>query len=131
MNTLAVLPALEVAQKPTSRALNRKASPLLNPSQFVPAEIHQTPADIMLKDLPQRIHHLVALHGSPLLIIDRVKLRQEYEHFRRLLPRVRLYYAVKANPHPDIIRTFDGLGACFDVASEGEMRNVLGQGVDP
>jgi ornithine decarboxylase len=60
-----------------------------------------------------------------------VKLRQEYEHFRRLLPRVRLYYAVKANPHPDIIRTFDGLGACFDVASEGEMRNVLAQGVDP
>src|SRR5262249_3901801 len=59
------------------------------------------------------------------------KLVQEYEYFRRNLPRLRLYYAIKANPHPDIIRTFRDLGACFDVASEGEMRHVLAQDVEP
>lgn len=109
----------------------KEPAPILKPEQFVPAEIHQTPPDIMKKDLPQRINSLVALHGSPLLIMDRAKLVAEYEHFRRLMPRVRLYYAVKANPHSDIIRTFDDLGGCFDVASEGEMRHVLAQGVDP
>ncbi|NJL31248.1 MAG: type III PLP-dependent enzyme [Phycisphaerales bacterium] len=51
--------------------------------------------------------------------------------FRRLLPRVRLYYAIKANPHPDIIKTFRDLGGCYDCASEGEMRHVLMQGVEP
>jgi len=103
--------------------------PMLNPALWVPAEAHQTPAEIMKRDLPQRLHALVELHGSPLLVLDKSKLTYEYDHFRRLLPRVRLYYAIKANPHPDVIRTFDALGGCFDVASEGEMRHVLAQGV--
>lgn len=106
-------------------------SPMLNPAQFVPAEVHQTPPEVMKKDLPQRLHALVERHGSPLLVVDRSRLVQEYQHFRHLLPRVRLYYAIKANPHPDIIRTFHELGGCFDVASEGEMRHVLAQGVEP
>jgi ornithine decarboxylase len=114
------------AQQKPDRAVS-----ILNPAQFVPADVHQTPPEIMKKDLPQRIHQLIELHGSPLLVVDRQKLIQEYLHFRRLLRRVRLYYAVKANPHPDIIRTFDHLDGCFDVASEGEMRHVLDQGVDP
>jgi ornithine decarboxylase len=104
---------------------------LLDPARWVPAEVHRTPAEVMKRDLPQRVHALLALHGSPLLVIDRARLAAEYEHFRRLLPRVRLYYAVKANPHPDVVRTFAALGGCFDVASEGEMRHVLAQGVDP
>jgi ornithine decarboxylase len=104
---------------------------MLHPAQWLPAEAHQTPAEIMKRDLPQRIHVLVEMHGSPLLVLDKGKLIHEYEHFRRLLPRVRLFYAVKANPHPGVIRTFDHLGGCFDVASEGEMRHVLAQGVEP
>jgi ornithine decarboxylase len=101
----------------------------LDPNRWVVAEAHDTPAEIMKRDLPQRVHALVAMHGTPLLVIDRARLVQEFRAFRRLLPRVRLYYAVKANPHPDVIRTFAELGGCFDVASEGEMRHVLGCGV--
>src|SRR5437764_4420797 len=76
---------------------------ITNPLQYVPAEVHQTPPEIMKKDLPQRIHQLMEMHGSPLLIMDKSKLIEEYKFFRRALPRVRLYYAVKANPHPDIV----------------------------
>jgi ornithine decarboxylase len=108
-----------------------RAVPMLNPAIWVPAEVHGTPAEIMKKDLPQRIHQLAERHGSPLLVLDRARLVQQFEHFRRVLPRVRLYYAVKANPHPDVIKTFNDLGGCFDVASEGEMRHVLAQGVSP
>jgi ornithine decarboxylase len=103
----------------------------LNPDQFVPAEAHDTPPEVMKLELPHRIRSLVAWHGSPLLVLDRSVLVANYERFRRLLPRVRLYYAVKANPHPDVIRTFHELGGCFDVASEGELRHVLAQGVEP
>jgi len=85
----------------------------------------------MKQNLPKRIRALVKLHGTPLLVIDKQKLIDEYQRFRRLLPRVRLFYAIKANPHPDVIRTFRDLGSSYDVASEGEMRHVLAQGVNP
>ena len=106
-------------------------SSLLHPEQYVPSAFHRTPPEIMKLDLPQRIHQLIELHGSPLLVLDRARLVQEYESFRKALPRVRLYYAVKANPHPDVVRTFYELGGSFDVASEGEMRHVLSLGVEP
>ncbi|HYG76203.1 MAG TPA: type III PLP-dependent enzyme [Planctomycetota bacterium] len=105
--------------------------PVLNESQFVPAEVHKTPASIMKQSLPKRIRSLIKLHGTPLLILDKSRLIEEYKRFRRLLPRVQLYYAIKSNPHPDVIKTFRDLGACYDVASEGEMRHVLNQGVAP
>ncbi len=85
----------------------------------------------MKMPLPKRINALVRLHGTPLMVIDKSKLIEEFQRFRRLLPRVRLFYAIKANPHPDIIKTFAELGGCFDVASEGEIRHVLNQGVSP
>ena len=131
MTALSVLADWEVDSRPASRSTIPMYAPVLNPAQYVPAEVHQTPPEVMKLDLPQRIHRLVELHGSPLLVLDRAKLIQEFEHFRRLLPRVKLYYAVKANPHPDVIRTFAELGACYDVASEAEMRNVLSCGVEP
>ncbi len=105
--------------------------PLLRETQFVPAEVHRTPTSIMSQPLPKRIKSLIKLHGTPLLVIDKAQLTREYQRFRRLLPRVRLFYAIKANPHPDIIKTLAGLGGSFDVASEGEMRHVLSQGVSP
>lgn len=85
----------------------------------------------MKQDLPKRLRSLVKLHGTPLLVLDKARLIEEYERFQRLLPRVRLFYAIKANPHPDVIKTFRDLGASYDVASEGEMRHVLAQGVSP
>lgn len=103
----------------------------LNPSQFIPAEAHRTPPSVMKLSLPKRIRALMKLHGTPLMVMSRQQLTEEYMRFRRLLPRVRLFYAIKANPHPDIIKTLRDLGGCFDVASEGEIRHVLAQGVSP
>jgi ornithine decarboxylase len=105
--------------------------PKLNEEQFVPAKVHRTPPSLMKLKLPKRLRALIKLHGTPLMVLDRSRLIEEFNRFRRLLPRVRLYYAIKANPHPDVIKTFRDLGGCFDVASEGEMRHVLAQGVAP
>lgn len=46
-----------------------------------------------------------------------------------LPPRVRLAYAIKANPHEKLVERFAGLGASFDAASIGELRLLERLGV--
>ena len=71
----------------------------------------------LLKDLAQK-------HGTPLFIVDHDAIRSNYAEFRRYLPRVQAYYAVKANPDPAIVRTLYAIGASFDVASIAEFKLV-------
>jgi ornithine decarboxylase len=56
-------------------------------------------------------------HGTPVVVIDHDAVRRNYATFRRYLPKVQAYYAVKANPAPEIVRTLYKAGASFDVAS--------------
>ena len=63
-------------------------------------------------------------HGTPLFVVDHDALRGNYREFRRYLPRVQVYFAVKANPLPEIVRTFYREGASFDVASMPEFNIV-------
>ncbi len=63
-------------------------------------------------------------HGTPLYVVDHAALRKNYAEFKRYLPRVQAYYAVKANPDPAIVRTFYQVGASFDVASMPEFQIV-------
>lgn len=70
------------------------------------------------------LKELAKKHGTPLFIVDHDVLRRNYAEFKRYLPRVQAYYAVKANPAPEIVETFYKAGASFDVASIGEFRLV-------
>jgi ornithine decarboxylase len=63
---------------------------------------------------------LAGERGTPLFVVDHDELRRNYATFRRHLPRVQAYYAVKANPDPAIVRTLYRTGASFDVASIAE-----------
>jgi ornithine decarboxylase len=63
-------------------------------------------------------------HGTPLFVVDHDALRKNYREFRKYLPRVQAYFAVKANPLPEIVRTFYKEGASFDVASMPEFNIV-------
>ena len=105
--------------------------PYLSPNQWVPAGVHKTPPSVMKLPLAKRIKTLIKMHGTPLMVISKAQLTEQYQRFARLLPRVKLFYAIKANPHPDIIRMLAGLGCSFDCASENEIRHVLAQGVGP
>lgn len=71
-------------------------------------------------DKQQVLQDLAAEHGTPLIVVDHEILRHNYREFKRNLPRVQIYYAVKANPDPAILETFYNLGASFDVASLSE-----------
>ncbi len=44
---------------------------------------------------------------------------------------IKLWFAVKANPLSKIIQTLDSEGFNFDVASSGELSQVLAQGINP
>jgi ornithine decarboxylase len=71
----------------------------------------------LLRDLAHK-------HGTPLFVVDHDVIRSNYAGFRRFLPRVQAYYAVKANADPAILRTFYAIGASFDVASLAEFKLV-------
>ena len=70
------------------------------------------------------LKQLAKEHGTPLFVIDHDQLRENLAEFNRWLPRVQPYYAVKANPDPEIVRTFYKAGASFDVASLPEFMLV-------
>jgi ornithine decarboxylase len=63
-------------------------------------------------------------HGTPVVVIDHDVIRQNYAAFKKHLPRVQAYYAVKANPEPAIVRSLYQAGASFDVASLPEFMLV-------
>ncbi len=70
------------------------------------------------------LQELAETHGTPLFVIDHNKLRNNYATFKKYLPRVQAYYAVKANPDPAIVKTLFDLGASFDISSMPEFRVV-------
>ncbi len=55
------------------------------------------------------------------------------EHLAQLQQQdvIKLWFAVKANPLSKIIQTLDSEGFNFDVASSGELSQVLSQGISP
>ena len=67
---------------------------------------------------------LAKSHGTPIVVVDHKVLRENYVQFRKSLPRVQVYYAVKANSDSAIVQTFYDAGASFDVASMAEFLNV-------
>jgi ornithine decarboxylase len=79
----------------------------------------------------EAIQHLVARYGSPLLVIDAERVRQQYRRLTAALPGVDLHYALKPLPHSSLITTLMGEGAFFDLATNGEVELVRRLGVDP
>jgi ornithine decarboxylase len=63
-------------------------------------------------------------HGTPLFTVDHRELRRNLAQFKKYLPRVQPYYAVKANSDPAIVHTLYKAGASFDVASWPEFEIV-------
>jgi len=70
------------------------------------------------------LRKLALQHGTPLFVVDHDQLRRNYAQFKRHLPRVQAYYAVKANSDPAIVKTLYDAGASFDVASMPEFKIV-------
>ena len=78
----------------------------------------------MARVTERQLQALAREHGTPLVVVNHDAIRENYALFKRHLPRVQGYYAVKANPAPEIVRTLFRAGASFDVASFPEFQLV-------
>jgi ornithine decarboxylase len=83
--------------------------------------------------MTQRIHEFLRQRreDGPCLVVDLDVVRDNYLSFAKALPDTRVYYAVKANPAPEVLALLAGLGSSFDTASVSEVEMVLAAGCTP
>jgi len=74
--------------------------------------------------MTEELLELVERNGTPLFVLDHNKIRENYRTFKKHLPRVQCYYAVKANSNQQIVETLFNEGSSFDVASYREFMQV-------
>src|ERR1700740_2939682 len=65
---------------------------------------------------------------GPCLVVDLDVVRDNYQTFAKALPDTRVFYAVKANPAPEVLSLLVKLGSCFDTASVAEIEMVIAAG---
>src|ERR1041385_5678217 len=68
---------------------------------------------------------------GPVLVVDLDVIRTNYNNFAKALPDTRVFYAVKANPAPEVLSLLASLGSCFDAASVPEIELALAAGATP
>ena len=68
---------------------------------------------------------------GPCLIVDLDVIADNYRAFERAMPDTRIFYAVKANPAPEVLKLLADLGSCFDTASVAEVEMALASGATP
>ncbi|MFC4507128.1 MULTISPECIES: phosphopantetheine-binding protein [Streptomyces] len=72
---------------------------------------------------------LAARHGTPLYVYDLARVRTALEDLRAALPQPsRIYYSLKANPHPGLVAELRRGGARAEVTSRGELAAALEAG---
>lgn len=75
---------------------------------------------------------LLETHSSPFYLLDSSVLKKKAgrfrEAFKRVLPEVSCYFAVKSNHHPDVAAALLGSGFGLDVSSGLELETALGLG---
>jgi len=81
----------------------------------------------------ERLTTLAARVGqTPFYAYGRSQLRQRITELRQTLPpKIRLHYAMKANPMPALVGFMAGLVVGLDVASAGELKVALDTGMSP
>jgi ornithine decarboxylase len=72
----------------------------------------------------ESVKHLVSRYGSPLFVIDVERVRRQYRRLAAALPGVDLHYALKPLPHSSVVNALNAEGACFDLATNGEVELV-------
>ncbi len=68
---------------------------------------------------------------TPFLVLDLDVIKANHAALRTNFPYAKVYYAVKANPHDEVVATLRDLGSNFDVATRYELDQLLRLGVSP
>src|SRR5580700_3674766 len=87
--------------------------------------------------MTERIHDFLrrrrdqGLDEGPCLVVDLDVVRDNFRAFAKALPDSKMFYAVKANPAPELLSLLVSLGSSFDTASVAEIEMVLAAGATP
>ncbi|WP_413581438.1 diaminopimelate decarboxylase [Bdellovibrio sp. HCB288] len=74
---------------------------------------------------------LCANYIRPIYVYDLEFIRSRFKQMAKALDGVRLYFAVKANPNPQVLQCLKMAGAGADVVSLGEIKRALESGFLP
>lgn len=85
--------------------------------------------DYYPRDTFARIKACADQHDTPFLVVDTATVARHYDELVNAFPYASVYYAVKANPAPQIIELLRDRGASFDIASIYELDRVMNLGV--
>ncbi|HEY0184304.1 MAG TPA: type III PLP-dependent enzyme [Rhodopila sp.] len=69
--------------------------------------------------------------ATPCLVLDVDRVEDNFRTLQKALPLARIYYAVKANPAPQVLERLVGLSSHFDAASIEEVGFCLDAGAAP
>ena len=72
---------------------------------------------------------LMQTYATPLEVISTKHIAENYLALKRHIPRLKIFYAIKANPAKCILQKLNELRANFDVASDGEIYKLQQMGV--
>ena len=108
---------------------SQEADDLLGPTW---QEIFDTQADTALLAPPwwatkrQALLELAEKEGCPRYVYDQETLCKQVNALKALPAVNRVFYAMKANAHPEILRVFENQGLGFECVSPGEIQHVFG-----
>ena len=74
---------------------------------------------------------LLSRPETPVLAVDLDVIAAKCQELRGCFPAAAVYYAVKANPAPEVVALLGSLGSSFDVASGSELEMCLALGIPP
>jgi ornithine decarboxylase len=69
--------------------------------------------------------------ATPCLVVDLDIVEENFRSLTAALPDAKIYYAVKANPAPEILSLLAAKGSSFDTASVPEIEMALAAGATP
>lgn len=92
-------------------------------------DFHSYSSGLLSSDETRLIKSSVEQYGAPLLLLDCDVVRRQYHALNDALPSVALHFALKPLPHEAVVRTLLAEGACFDLATSGEVELVKQVGV--
>lgn len=77
------------------------------------------------------LEEFISTYSRPTYIYDLSDVSTQFESLHKEVPKGRIFYALKANHHPEVLRTLHQKNCGLDIVSGGELNYGLQQGFSP